>query len=322
MFRSSLGMRRIRRRRAAAKHRCHRAGTHGDRKACRATERRDEFAFGVDQQQLHLLPQTGRRGQLRHQLPRPRRRNEDRYPRHAGRRGNRSDRRCRRIHRREPLLAHDRRQRQDLSVAARQGGQDDARGRRTSRDGHRCRRILDRRRPASHGQGRQSHTGQRCQQHPLPEGGDRRRERYGPLHARRRKHLRDSGVRSPEHPVRCSSRNGRPRPFDTGRNRIHRSGQRSRNGVCRLLHGMERNGENRQIHPYDLGEAGRKCRRGQCRRHRLGRRQYRSQTIILHLWNGPDRPSDVGSAVRNGSGGRPRRRIHGIRHQGVGQHRL
>ena len=80
-------------------------------------------------------PQTGRRGQLRHQLPRPRRRNEDRYPRHAGRRGNRSDRRCRRIHRREPLLAHDRRQRQDLSVAARQGGQDDARGRRTSRDG-------------------------------------------------------------------------------------------------------------------------------------------------------------------------------------------
>ena len=47
-----------------------------------------------------------------------------------------------------------------------------------------------------------------------------------------------------------------------------------------------------------------------------------SQTIILHLWNGPDRPSDVGSAVRNGSGGRSRRRIHGIRHQGVGQHRL
>ena len=120
----------------------------------------------------------------------------------------------------------------------------------------------------------------------------------------------------------AAPRNGRPRPFDTGRNRIHRSGQRSRNGVCRLLHGMERNGENRQIHPYDLGEAGRKCRRRQCRRHRLGRRQYRSQTIILHLWNGPDRPSDVGSAVRNGSGGRPRRRIHGIRHQGVGQHRL
>lgn len=52
--------------------------------------------------------------QLRRLLPQSRRRDEDRHPRHAERRGDRPDRRGRGVLRRKTLLAHDRGQRRNL----------------------------------------------------------------------------------------------------------------------------------------------------------------------------------------------------------------
>ena len=188
------------------------------------------------------------------------------------------------------VLASDHRQRRDLGVDLHrrlqnrtlQGRRRDARGR------HRRRGLLDRERNQTHRQERQRHSGERRLEHTLPLGNDRRGDRRGRIHARRRLGLPHADVRGAEDIVRHPDIHRRARRLDQTQDQVHGRGFAGRRRPGRHIHGLQRLGFDRHLDLDHNRLDGRLGRRRQHSGHGTLAGQHRPQAALLHLRLGRD----------------------------------